>query len=633
MSKKKIAIFASGWAIDYVRRVILGAKSTAELYDTDIYVFSCYRFIDQLHNVNLTTYNIFSIIDYKEFDGVIFLTNIINEPDILYNEVKRIKKNGIPAISLIQKLEGIDFLASDESVGLYSLLQHTHDVHHCTKYAYIGGPDNTSESQNRYNIFKKFLKDNNLTKSTTQIFTNGDYSIDFAKKVTREILEEPDNLPEIIVCVNDQAALTSMSVLIENGIKVPEQVKVIGFDNEKLTRQSIPSLSTCDAQGERLGQIAVKKLLGIKDSDSEINTVPSTPIFRQSCGCKNELNQDQYNLFISKHFSEGVFVHFSSHVHHFEDVFLCTEVTSDLFEELGKFYEKSHYFEGENFSIQLKQDYVNAFLLSDTAYKTSGYIDGDVISIVQIKDGKKEPVETFDSKQIIPSQLVDTKPCLYYILPVVYLDSLIGYCVYKDTFKMLIRKRGYNWMRNLGNQLETFKQKSSYKLLSEKYFEISTIDALSGVLNRHGYDTIASNLYENNKKNNISSLIFFIDINYMKKINDEFGHLQGDFAVKTVAESILSSIPKGWVVSRYGGDEFVIVGSGNAISIDEFTKRFNSSLSKTTDSLKLPYELTVSIGAKTFTPSSGENLNEATVIVDKLMYQNKKIFHASKEKI
>ena len=76
LKKKKIAVLTSGWSIDYVRAVLKGIESVTKDENVDLYVFVCYKFIDQKNTENFTSYNIVSIIDYKEFDAIVFLSNI-----------------------------------------------------------------------------------------------------------------------------------------------------------------------------------------------------------------------------------------------------------------------------------------------------------------------------------------------------------------------------------------------------------------------------------------------------------------------------------------------------------------------------------------------------------------------------
>ncbi|THB80880.1 MAG: GGDEF domain-containing protein [Desulfobacteraceae bacterium] len=89
--------------------------------------------------------------------------------------------------------------------------------------------------------------------------------------------------------------------------------------------------------------------------------------------------------------------------------------------------------------------------------------------------------------------------------------------------------------------------------------EIAMVDGLTGLLNRRGFLVIAHELFflAQRKKENVA--IFMTDIDHFKKINDQYGHPKGDAVLRGVAKSLKSSIRKSDVLSRYGGEEFVIL--------------------------------------------------------------------------
>lgn len=626
-NRKRIAILTSGWSIAYIQTVLKGIKSVTDTANIDVYLFVCYKFRDQLHIENTTGYKIFSIINYKDFDGVIILGNIFEDKNSLAEEVKRIKKAGTPAISILKKIEGIDYIGTNDTPGFKDLLDHTRKVHHCSDYAYIGGPDNAPECTKRLTVFKEFLKENNLTLKENRLVLNGDYTPSFGEKAAREILKDTNNIPEIIVCINDYTALSVIAVAKEKGLRVPEDIKIIGYDDIDYAKKAVPSISTCDGQSFNLGRHAALSVLKLTVPKLTSPYYPSSMVIRQSCGCSSNINEEQSSFFLESFFSNDEAERFNSQMRHMEDLFLLNSDGNDLIRELSNFFHERHYFEGSTFSMQLKKDYVEAFVNHDFEYKSGTQIDKEIMSVVQIvNDEKLEPC-VFKTRDIIPPALKDENPAFYVVFPLVTLDSLIGYIVSKNTTKLLEYKRAYQWVRNLCNHFENFKQKCSYKILSEKYLELSTLDALSGTLNRFGYITHAYKLFDENREKGKNTVICFIDINSMKIINDQFGHLQGDFAIKTVANSIINQLPEGWIAVRYGGDEFVVIGSDEMTSGEEFCVSFTNDLQINCDSLKLPYKLSASCGTKTFEPTTTETLDHAVSKVDALMYRNKKAFH------
>jgi diguanylate cyclase (GGDEF)-like protein len=120
----------------------------------------------------------------------------------------------------------------------------------------------------------------------------------------------------------------------------------------------------------------------------------------------------------------------------------------------------------------------------------------------------------------------------------------------------------------------------------------------------------------------------FTDINYMKKINDEHGHITGDQSVIAVADAIVNSIGPDALAVRYGGDEFIILSPDTD---DAGSEAIRSQIDKNLKSLcrarKIPGKVSVSCGYVITDPKSGKTLDEYINEADKVMYAIKKEIH------
>ena len=87
----------------------------------------------------------------------------------------------------------------------------------------------------------------------------------------------------------------------------------------------------------------------------------------------------------------------------------------------------------------------------------------------------------------------------------------------------------------------------------------ATTDALTGQLNRHALDIILGQYIDEAKNHQFKFSLFIIDIDFFKKINDTYGHIVGDQALKSVAKQIRSQLRPRDTVARYGGEEFVVL--------------------------------------------------------------------------
>ena len=125
-------------------------------------------------------------------------------------------------------------------------------------------------------------------------------------------------------------------------------------------------------------------------------------------------------------------------------------------------------------------------------------------------------------------------------------------------------------------------------------------------------------------------MLLFVDINNMKIINDEYGHLNGDLAIKATADSMRKSLPDGWLIGRYGGDEFIAVGRYREHqTIEGYRELFAAALYNTMEGLKISFELTASAGCCVIHPDSNGTIEDYLKIADESMYEEKEKNHSN----
>ena len=86
---------------------------------------------------------------------------------------------------------------------------------------------------------------------------------------------------------------------------------------------------------------------------------------------------------------------------------------------------------------------------------------------------------------------------------------------------------------------------------------ISTNDELTGILNRRGFMEKAMEFIHSTDKKD--AILFVADLDHLKEINDSFGHVSGDYAIRNAAEVLQEAFGKDTLLARIGGDEFVAV--------------------------------------------------------------------------
>ncbi|MDN5328077.1 MAG: hypothetical protein PWP03_715 [Candidatus Woesearchaeota archaeon] len=146
-------------------------------------------------------------------------------------------------------------------------------------------------------------------------------------------------------------------------------------------------------------------------------------------------------------------------------------------------------------------------------------------------------------------------------------------------------------------------------------------DAQTGVYNKNYLEEELKRIKKSNPNGNY--LIINIDINNLKKVNDEYGHLEGDKLINYVADKLKENLRNNEIIIRWGGDEFLILAKDvNIEEVSGLFRRLKSILSEN-KSTELKEFYGVSIGFAYGTINSDEDFEKLYRISDKMMYKNK----------
>ncbi|MBR4791316.1 MAG: GGDEF domain-containing protein [Treponema sp.] len=159
----------------------------------------------------------------------------------------------------------------------------------------------------------------------------------------------------------------------------------------------------------------------------------------------------------------------------------------------------------------------------------------------------------------------------------------------------------------------------SNHLLFDRLKVLSTIDSLTGVMNRNEMNNRIDEIAGNAELSDKSVGIIFIDLNGLKRTNDERGHLAGDILLKEAA-SILKNLFGQDEIYRAGGDEFMVLSFGTT----------EEALNKKIAELRKQVELsdTVSFAIGSFFDPNSNNILSAMTKADKRMYDDKELYYA-----
>jgi len=203
----------------------------------------------------------------KQADGIILC--FVDEDEDVAQFMDEIQKS-IPIVMLSWNINNTKFncVSIDVFEGAMKATNHLISLGH-KRIAYVGGHDRVSVE--KHNGFIKALKAAAL-ESKPEFEYFGDFNLQTGFYATRKFCMLPD-MPTAIFAENDIIAIGCIKYLLQNNIRVPEDVAVIGFDNIKLSAMYEPSLSTISLPIVQMGEEAVKLLLSIMHKNNANNKV------------------------------------------------------------------------------------------------------------------------------------------------------------------------------------------------------------------------------------------------------------------------------------------------------------------------------------------------------------------------
>ncbi len=228
-----------------------------------------------------------SILREKRVDGLIFLGGRINLKHCDDHLVQELVQHAsvIPTVLVNGGLRNTDLVrvATDESAGTALAVRHLVELGH-KEIGFIGGESHMTTTSIKLRAFRKTMKEEGLDVREEWLLPDS-FSMDSGKKQMLKLLDMKEK-PTAVVCVNDYTAIGAIKAAAEAGLKVPDDMSVVGFDDIPLAHHFIPELTTVSQQANELGKAAVQVLKGLmnKEKVKKLTSLEPQLIVRQSTG-------------------------------------------------------------------------------------------------------------------------------------------------------------------------------------------------------------------------------------------------------------------------------------------------------------------------------------------------------------
>ncbi len=161
-------------------------------------------------------------------------------------------------------------------------------------------------------------------------------------------------------------------------------------------------------------------------------------------------------------------------------------------------------------------------------------------------------------------------------------------------------------------------------MLQAELGNLALTDELTGLYNRRGFMAVAERQLKLGRRSGRGMLLFVMDVDRMKHINDSFGHSEGDRALKRTADALEETFRDSDVVARLGGDEFAVLAIEASGHSEAALKTRLFECLRAIGAEQPGYEISLSFGVARFDPSNSTSIGELMVKADQAMYERKR---------
>lgn len=633
---KQIAVVLGAINLDNQKKLLIGMENAAKEHNANLYVFTNYVGTRETPESVMASSQILKLLDFEGFDGAILVPNTVHNPVALQKLIEDLKASGKPAVSLDRKIEGASCVGIDSYAAEFEMIEHFIEHGYRDIVCITGATMVSTEAQKRLQAYKDAMEKYGIPFKEENVY-EGAFTMESGIMAAKKMLEE-NRIPEAIISGNDDMAHGIIDVFKKAGIRVPEDVKIAGFDNGELAHLNRPTLSTVDKNQLGVGYKAVEELLALMDGkETEDHIIPCDMVYRESCGCqsvedgtvdvfqlaeelKNKYVRQQVDTIFMADVVRGMTTDFAKvrTPEELYDVFksYVSQMGVDTFYlcmcERDKVFVLPERNFGRNIDVQkVNHDYTSLIEVA-VSYENKEFVSYD----------------KFEKGYVLPIECRNKSGGNTYVVnQIFYQNFCYGYAVCQRVESVVASGLYYSMLMEIGVALENVRQSMLLKDAVDRLNGMWCYDNLTALYNRSGFYYEAKSILDNLRADNKNVFILFLDADGLKLINDNLGHEAGDMLIREVGAIVHKNTTNEMLGMRYGGDEFVIFGGFADCErnlVQKLVENINGDIERVNGTRKYPFRLSVSIGESCKKATEIDSLEVLIEQADKEMYQEKR---------
>lgn len=602
--RKRIALLVGQPEEDYQKLFIQGFLEQGFLYNYDVCIFAMYQKYQESQAREIGESHIFSLIQYELFDAFVVLLDTIQTPQVADRIEQKLKDcfSG-PVICVDKQSKYFPTVMTDHYTPTKKLITHLIEEHGFRDIAYITGKKWHPHSKQRLQGFLDCMEEHHIEVLPNRIYY-GDFWYTSGANVVELLMKDPEHLPEAIACANDCMAIGVATELTKRGIRIPEDIAVIGYDSIEEGRKSPKPITSAPIPARLCGNHVARSVDALFHDQDMPPFQAEVPLFiGSSCGCHNEsvIPSVSVRSKWETDISSGGFYSCFNHI--MEDMLSQSEFKGLMNTIFSYVYQIREF---DSFHICLNEEW-NDLEDTERVYKWQDYSDRMIHILRCGKTGmnqdKVDFEDKFDRSCLLPELYEDRKESKAFIFtPLHFEERCFGYAVLSYGNEARSYTEEYRlWIRSVMQGLECFRRIEDLER-SNRILETNRIrDDLTGFYNYKGFMSYADSLIREAGEQEcyLSSLV--IDICNLDRINSRYGREAGNEAIITIA-NIIEKYSEDGMVCGLGNGEFAITvlsESNDKKRVHAIGKQITNAIQEYNRNHSKEYVLSVYTGSKT----------------------------------
>lgn len=626
-----IAFFCGNYHTDHPKRLVAWMYENMKSEDVDVRYYLQTESQGFLDAVKLEAarydYQYASLPCYARYD--IPDVHVISFGTILIYQKEWVLSNFLDVLpkapSVVMECEadrpGCVAISVDNAAGMRMVTEHLIKEHHIQRPAFITGPMQNPEAQIRFHTFLDTCHEYGLDVPESRI-VYGDFSMNIGPLVDALLTREPHI--DALVSSNDEMARAAVPVLEKHGYVVGKDILLTGFDNAIFARQMNPPLTTVDQNyPELVRSAAVAAMDLIEGKESPDVKVPPILRARESCGCADQdQSLEEEDLLVRFTRQEENFAKSWSNALLLREALLRADCLRDFLKTLGQ----------KLGDMGCTASWI-CLLEEPVRISDGGILEPPaVIRLALSQEG--ENVTAWDDNEGPVCEdggtmefLDGERPRQTFTYLLFYQDIQYGTFTVECTPEEASYYYGMSLEIGTGIMVQHLleEQRNLLQDLRDKNqvldFEAEH-DNLTGLYNRAALISRALSMVRSAPDR--SYAVVMADLDHLKQINDTFGHIEGDFAIKKSAQFLRDSLPDKALIGRIGGDEFLAFFPADEETVKASLSALQAKIRSFEHVTKKPYYVDISCGYMLFDAKMAGHMQELINGADLALYEAKK---------